>query len=149
MKDNTVLVSVAVVFKGKQKDPRWFVVKNGDEWELPKTIARKGESSVRASIRMMAEQGGMVAKILEEIGRSGGAAKVDGKIATQKILYYLMMFKSGEEILGFEDALWLNQTKALRKLTQKRDKEMLKDAKKLLKGLVIKKDPPPAEEEEE
>jgi ADP-ribose pyrophosphatase YjhB (NUDIX family) len=136
MQDKTVLISAAVVFKKSRGKSRWFVVKQGNgenDWEIPKTLVRRGESSVRAAIRMMAEQGGMSARVLEEVGRSGGAVKIKGKLVSQRHLYYLMVFKDGGEVLGYDDYEWLEYAKAVRKLSTKRDRMMLKQARSLLR----------------
>ena len=136
MRENILLVSAAVLFK-KLEDgsEEWFLVKEGEdaEWEIPKSIARTGESSVRASIRALQDQAGMSVKVLEEVGRSGGAAKVNGKAVTQRTVYYLIQFKNGGEVLGYDEHEWLDSRKALARLSSKRDSTMLKDAKKLLK----------------
>ena len=139
MKDNSVLVSVPIVFKKIKEDFFWFVVYQGGAWELPKTMVRRGESSVRASIRLMAEQGGMRAKVLEEVGRASGAAKISGRAITQKYLFYLMRFKDGGEVLGFEATEWLPYAQAVRKLAAKRDKTQLKSAKALYKEIDLKR----------
>ena len=137
MKDNTLLVSASLVYRKKAKLMEWFLIKQTEDqgWELPKTIARTGESSVRAGIRAMAEQGGMRAKVLEEVGRSGGAAKVNGRAVTQRTIYYLMEYKDGGEVLGYSDYQWVEHSKALRTVGTKRDQQMIKDAKKLLKEI--------------
>lgn len=141
MKDNTILVSSPVVFK-EGKEPLWFVVKQNEDsdWELPKTIVRKGESSVRGAIRAMAEQGGMRANVLEEVGRGGGAAKVNGRNVGQKFIYYLLVFREGSEVLGYAENQWLPYSKAVRKLAQKRDQKMLREANKMLKSIDVAED---------
>jgi ADP-ribose pyrophosphatase YjhB (NUDIX family) len=143
MVEKTILVSIPVVFKRAKgsKDIFWFLVKEKDSeiWGFPKTIVRRGESSVRAGIRFMAEQGGMRAKVLEEAGRSGGAAKINGRAVTQRYLYYLMVFKDGGEVLGFEDSIWLEHGKALRRLESKRDIQAFKQAKVILKEVQKKR----------
>lgn len=134
---NTVLVSAAVVFKnhkGKGK-PEWFVSEQskGGEWEIPKVVVRKGESSVRAAIRMTGEKGSMTTRVLEEIGRAGGVATVSGRTLPQRYIYYLMLLKSSmEEPIGFSNFAWLEYAKAVRKLSSKRERAMLKVARKML-----------------
>jgi ADP-ribose pyrophosphatase YjhB (NUDIX family) len=135
MADKTVIVSVAVVFRKRGKKTYWFVVRPVEEnslWELPRTMVRRGESSVRASIRAMAEQGGMRAKALEEVGRSGGAVKLKGKPVVQRSLYYLMAWKDGGEVIGYAEHQWLEYGKAVRRVPAKRDKMMLKQARDML-----------------
>jgi len=135
MKNDRVLVSGAVVFKEYRGKQTWLVVKRGEEngWEIPKTIVRKGESSVKAAIRIMGEQGDMAAQVLEEAGRAGGSTLINGKVVPQKNIYYLMMQRSAGEILGFEKHRWLEYAKAVRKLESKRERAMLKQARKELK----------------
>lgn len=134
------LVAASLVYKGKD-DLFWFLVreKEDSDWEVPKTNAKHGESSVRASIRSLGEQAGMRVKVLEEVGRHGGAAKVNNKIVTQRTIYYLIAHKDGEEILGFVESDWVEHSQALRKVSSKLDREMLKDARALLMDIRAKK----------
>ena len=135
MKNDKVLVSGAVIFKEYRGKQTWLVVKRSEEngWEIPKTVVRKGESSVKAAIRMMGEQGDMAAQVLEEAGRAGGSISINGKVVPQKNIYYLMMQRSTGEILGFEKHKWLEYSKAARRLGSKREQSMLKQAKKELR----------------
>lgn len=112
-----------------------MLVKQKDEegWEFPKITVRRGESSVRAAIRMTGEQAGMNARVLEEAGRFSGFATVNDKTIPQKHLYYIMLQKSGGEIMGFERFEWLEFDKALKKLAPKKEKDVLKNAKSVLK----------------
>lgn len=133
---NLVLVSSAICFRGDGKDRKWLLVKNSEEGDLefPRTMVRKVESSVRASIRMMGEQGGITVRVLEEAGRAGGVTSVNNKIVPQRHIYYLMMHLSdaGEEI-GFIESSWVETSGVTRKLSTKREKQMFQDAKKILK----------------
>ena len=67
MKEQTILVSVPVIARKDGAKIRWFIVKQSDEngWELPKVVVRKVESSVRAAIRSVSEQGGMRSQVYE------------------------------------------------------------------------------------
>jgi len=108
-KNNILTISGAIVFKDYRARRKFLVVKVKDEegWEFPKVTVRRGESSVRAAIRMTGEQAGMNARVLEEAGRFSGTAQINGKSIPQKHLYYIMLQKSGGEIMGFEKFLWL------------------------------------------
>jgi ADP-ribose pyrophosphatase YjhB (NUDIX family) len=141
MAERIHLVSAAVVYKKDGRDTLWFLVreKEDGDWEIPKTVARGGESSVRAAIRMLGEQGGMRVKVLEEVGRHGGAARVGERIVTQRTIYYLIAHKEGQEILGFIEAEWVEHSAALRRVGTKLDREMLKDARALLSEIREKK----------
>lgn len=138
-KDQTVLVSVPVIFRRDGDKLRWFIVKAQPEsnWELPKVIVRKVESSVRAAIRSVSEQGGMRAQVYEEVGRQGGATKVNGQAVSQRYIYYLMMYKGGaEEVLEFAASDWQDFSNAKKKLDTKRDQNMLEEANSLTKKLL-------------
>ena len=141
MNKNTILVSGAVVFDEKIDKCLFLLVGQTSDgsWEFPKVIVRKGESSVRASLRLMGEKGGMSTTVLEEVGRSGGVVTINGKTIPQRHIYYLMILRSSViEVIGFEDILWAEYSLALKKLTSKREKLMLKQAKQIYK--VWKKD---------
>ena len=134
-KNNQIAVSGAIVFKEYRRKKLFMVVKHSQEgkWEIPKVTVRRGESSVRASLRMIGEMAGMNARVLEEAGRTTAAATLNGKSVPQKTYYYLLIHKAGGEILGFQDFVWLEYGKAQKKLELKREKEMLRGAKDVLK----------------
>ncbi len=141
MKQKLILVGIAIVYRKVKDKPHWFVVKQKEdfEWELPRTNARRGESSVRSVIRMMGEQAAMNVKVQEEVGRAGGAAMIGGQTIPQKQIYYLLVCKEAHEVLSFLDYDWLEYSKATRKLKNKKDLAMLKVAKDLLKEIESKK----------
>jgi len=134
-KNTNLLISGAVAFRDHGGKRKWLVIKVADknEWEIPKITVRRGESSVRASLRMTGEMAGMNARVLEEAGRTSGGAVVNGKSVPVKYYYYLMMQKSAGEMVGFAQYQWLEYDKASRKLGLKREKDMLKGAKDTLK----------------
>ncbi len=137
MNNNLVLVSGAIVFKDQGKKTRWFIVKQSEEedWEIPKALVRKAESSVRAALRMMGEKGGMSTKVLEEAGRAGGVTTINGKALPQRHIYYLILLRSdSQEAIGFKDHAWLEYAKAVRKLSSKRERAMLKQARKVYRS---------------
>lgn len=151
-KDENMMVSVAVVFKKHDGNPtKWFIVKTSAEsdWELPRTIVRRGESSVRGSLRMTSEQGGMRTRVLEEVGRTTGAARVNNKAVTQKVLYYLMSCREGGEIIGFHEYDWVEYKTIAKKLKNKKDLTQIAKAKDLLKELEGKNDTRTDEETDE
>ena len=131
LKNNTLLISGAVVVKKAQNGRKyWFLVRQSEDegWEIPKVVVRKGESSVRASIRMTGEQGGITAQALEEAGRSGGSTTLNGKVVPRRSIYYLMLFKASGEILGFLEHGWFEYASARKKISTKTEKDMLKQA---------------------
>lgn len=135
MKNNRLLIGGAIIFKDTRKKRSWLIVKeekDGD-WEIPKVTGRKGESSVRSVIRMTGEQAGINARVLEEAGRVEGETTVNGKTVRKRTLYYLMMQRSASEIIGFGDFEWLDYSKAYKKISSRREKIMLSQAREVLK----------------
>jgi len=131
-----IVIGGAIVFKDNRGKRQYLVVKNKEDgdWEIPKVTVRKGESSVRSVIRMTGEQGGISARVLEEVGRSSGTTVINGKAIPQKHYYYLMMQKGGSsELIGFSSFKWMQYSDAIKKLVLKKEKEILKDAVGVLK----------------
>lgn len=129
---NQVLVAGATLFRNPKEDMEWFITKSvaDNKWELPKVIVRKGESSVRAVLRIMGEKGGMTTRVLEEAGRAGGVTTVGGKTIPQRHIYYLMLLKStAGEPIGFGESEWLDFAGAVKKLSSKREQTVLKQAR--------------------
>lgn len=125
-----------MVFRDSRGKRQFLLVKQREEdgWEIPKVTVRKGESSVRAVIRMTSEQGGMTARVLEEAGRATTTTVINAKSIPQKFYYYLMLQKGGgNEMIGFSQFKWLQYGEAVEKAVLKRDKEMLKGGRDVLK----------------
>lgn len=138
MKSNGTLVSGGVILRERGKKREWLLVKQtlDSDWELPRVNVRRGESSVRAVLRMSSEQGGMNVRVLEEAGRFNAQVKVSGKEITKLHIYYLMLQKAGTEMIGFADGEWHEYLRASKKLKSKRDQTMLKQAKDVYKKLL-------------
>jgi ADP-ribose pyrophosphatase YjhB (NUDIX family) len=134
MAEKILLESVGVICRKQKGEVVWLLVKqeSDGDWELPRGMVRKGESSVRAAIRTMSEKLGMKAKVLEEAGRSGGAAKIKEQIVTKRTLYYLMQYRDGFEMLGVFEAKWMSYKEAIKKISSKREQGMLKEAKNII-----------------
>lgn len=132
-----ITISGAIVFRDCRGKRQFLVVKTNEdsEWEFPKVTVRRGESSVRAAIRLTGEQGGITARVLEEAGRFTGSGVVNGKSVSQKYYYYLMLQKGGpSEMIGFFDHKWLDVADLSKKVNLKKEKEMFKGAREVLKG---------------
>lgn len=145
-------MSGIVLFREQNGKVSWFITKHNEknEWELPKVVVRKGESSVRAVIRIMGEKGGMTTRVLEEAGRTSATVTTDNKTSPQKTFFYLMMLRSGSsDTIGFGEYAWLEYPKAASRLTSKKEKSILKSAKELLKAWKKERKNHPEEEEEE
>ena len=135
MKNNQLTISGAVVFKEVRGKKLFLVVKlpNEDKWEIAKVTVRRGESSIRAAIRMTSEQAGMNARVLEEAYRSTSSVFVNGKSVPQRFYYYLMRLRAISEVLGFQDFKWVEIPKAVQMVYLKREKTVFVNAKKVLK----------------
>jgi len=151
MNKDLVLISGAIVYRATKGKKRWFLAKQSGEdgdWEIPKIIVRKAESSARGAMRLMLEQMDMDTQVLEEAGRAGGSATISGKVVPQRHLYYIMLFKEKEEeeeekrekkeeveeiVIGFDDHGWFEYAQAVRKLRSKRERLMLKQGRKELR----------------
>ncbi len=136
-KDNQqISIGGAIVFRDYRGKRQILLVqqKEGDEWEIPKVTVRRGESSVRAVIRMISEQGGMSVRVLEEAGRVNTTAEVNGKSVPQRFYYYIMMQRSGGlDAVGFFKSKWTEYGDATKKVALKKEKEMLKSTKDYLR----------------
>jgi 8-oxo-dGTP pyrophosphatase MutT (NUDIX family) len=135
-KNQQILIGGAIVFRDNRGKRQFLLVrqKEDGDWEIPKITVRRGESSVRAAIRMISEQGGMAARVLEEIGRLSGNTVINGKSVSQKFYYYLMVQKAGgSELIGFSDFKWLEYGDAVKKIITKKEKEMMKNGRDVLK----------------
>jgi len=129
--NKSVLVSGAAVFRDYNDKIEWLLVKETAEndWEIPKTIVRKGESSVRAAIRMLGQKGSMTGRVLEEVGRSGGVSTVNGKTVPRRFIYYIMYTKfQSQEAIGYAEVAWLEYKNAVKKLPTKKEQTILKDS---------------------
>ena len=131
-----ILIGGALVFRDNRGKRQWLVTKQKEDgdWEIPKVTVRRGESSVRAVIRMTGEQAGITARVLEEAGRLTGGTVVNNKSIPQKLYYYLMIQRAGGgEVIGFDEFKWLEYGDAFKKITLKREKDILKSGKEVLK----------------
>ncbi len=131
-----VLIGGAVVFRDNRGKRQYLIVKSKEDgdWEIPKVTVRRGESSVRAVIRLTGEQGGITARVLEEAGRYTGNVIVNGNSISQKYYYYLMFQKGGSsELIGFADYKWVEASDVTKKIESKKEIEMFKSAREVLK----------------
>lgn len=138
MKNNNQQITIggAIVFRENRGKRQFLIVKTKEDgdWEIAKVIVRKGESSVRSVIRLTGEQGGMTARVLEEAGRAAGTTILNGKPVAQKYYYYILLQRGGpSELIGFVAFKWLELAEAIKKVPLKREKEMFRLAREVLK----------------
>ena len=131
-----ITIGGAIVFRDNRGKRQFLLVKTKEEgdWEIPKVIVRKGESSVRSVIRLTGEQGGMTTRVLEEAGRATGTTILNNKSLPQKYYYYLMLQKGGSsELIGFAEFKWLEYGEAVKRVPLKREKDMFRLGREVLK----------------
>ncbi len=131
-----IVIGGAIVFRDYRGKRQYLLVKTKEDsdWEIPKVIVRKGESSVRSVIRLTGEQGGMTTRVLEEVGRSMGTTILNGKSIPQKYYFYLLLQKGGSsDLIGFLEFKWLEYGDAVKKVILKREKDMFKLSREVLK----------------
>lgn len=124
-KNNTVLVAGVALHRLHDEKEEWFILKKleNEGWELPKIVVRKGESSVRAALRVMGEKGAMSTKVLEEATRFNSTINANGKNLSQRTIYYVMILKSSpSEVIGFGEFEWLEYSAAFKRLDKKEQK---------------------------
>lgn len=131
-----ITIGGAIVFRDNRGKRQFLLVKTkeGGDWEIPKVTVRRGESSVRSVIRLTGEQGGITARILEEAGRYTLNTVINGTPVVQKYYFYLMLQKGGSsDLIGFQEFKWLEAADVLKKLSSKKEKEMIKSGREVLK----------------
>jgi 8-oxo-dGTP pyrophosphatase MutT (NUDIX family) len=131
-----ITIGGAIVFRENRGKRQFLIVKTKEDgdWEIAKVIVRKGESSVRSVIRLTGEQGGMTARVLEEAGRATGTIILNGKAVPQKYYYYILLQRGGpSELIGFVAFKWLELADVVKNVTLKREKEMFRLAREVLK----------------
>lgn len=114
----------------------WLVTKTDkdSEWELPKSLVRRGESSVSALIRAMQDDMGLKGRIIEEAGRNSLVKKVDGEQVNEKHLYYVARTSVADETNGkFAEKKWTQFSRAQKLLGSVREQKILQLAQEVLK----------------
>lgn len=130
------LVAGATIYKKRNSSREWLLVKKDskDDWELPKGLVKRGESSVSSVLRTIRENVGLTVQIIEEAGRTIVPKVKNGQRLTDKIIFYL-----GERISIFPleptyaQERWLPYSRARRLLGLGREKKILEQANDVLK----------------
>ena len=133
---SAILVSGGMMVREQSGKEKWFMIKQSEDsdWEWPTVVVKKGESSVRAILRVIEEKGGMTARVLEEAGRFGGVVTSGGETLPQRHLFYLILLKAkSPEAIGFSESAWFEFQTASKKTSSKREKQVFKQAKEAYK----------------
>lgn len=138
--EEEILVSAAVVYKeplrkynGKSRTS-WLLVKaaNDSEWQLPKGVVRRTESSVRAAIRTLSEVAGIRGRVLEEVGKISARSGKNGRILTKRTIYYLIQQRGKDDIEASSKTVWVDPKNIRGKVKSATEKKMLTEARKVL-----------------
>lgn len=132
------------VFKtSKDKKVKWLIIKPAgtDRWQLPKGKIDKGESSAQAALREVKEEGEVETKIIEKIGSSSYFYVFNDTKCFKTVTYFLMEVvkktKEGHD-QEIDEVTFQEFDKALKLLTFKDDKNILKKAKEILESPIQK-----------
>lgn len=131
------LIAGAVAYRERRGLVEWFLVKAADNnnWELPKSDVRRGESSVRAALRHLKEGAGVRALVLEEAGRVNVSSTRQGNSTDEKLIFYLMRQSKGAPEIGiFLEGKWLKLALAKKQLKLTREQKVLSQAADVLKA---------------
>ena len=127
-----------IVFK-KEKGRTYVLVTQHSAhhgWVFPKGLVDKGEDRAATALREVKEEGGVTAKIIQELPPTEYFYKSEDQTIKKKVTYFLMEYVSGDirdHDWEMEAAEWLMIDQVEERLTYKSDKEVFQEAKKLLK----------------
>lgn len=137
MPEEQVLIGGALVFRDRGKKTSWLVVKPEDEneWQLPKGLVFREESSVRAVMRTLGKIAGLRSAIIEEVGRTNSTTARKGTSLSRRVIYYLVQLKGkaeeGEMSMPIK-LQWLKFASAKTRLGTANEKKMLIEARSML-----------------
>ncbi|OGY26119.1 MAG: hypothetical protein A2Z24_01850 [Candidatus Woykebacteria bacterium RBG_16_44_10] len=106
-------------------------------WVFPKGLIDSGEDKKTTALREVNEEGGVAAKIIQELPPTEYFYQLEGEKIKKKVVYFLMEYISGD--IGDHDwemeaAEWVPLEKVEERLTYKTDKELFKKTAKFLKN---------------
>ena len=105
-------------------------------WGFPKGLIDKGEDKKTTALREVSEEGGVQAKIIDDLTLSEYFYKFEGDTIKKKVNYFLMEYLSGDPVdhdWEMEDARWIPLEKVGEKLSFANDKKVFQEAKKKIK----------------
>ncbi|MBI2022459.1 NUDIX hydrolase [Candidatus Daviesbacteria bacterium] len=130
----------AIVFK----DGKVLLIKNKSIkdkkisfWGFPKGHIEKEESSKDAALRELEEETGIKAEIIKKVGESRYIFTQGGERIFKIVIVYLMKYLSGEakpQIAEIDEVVWMDPDQALKTLTFKNDRDLLKKVIEIKNG---------------
>ncbi|NOY14743.1 MAG: NUDIX domain-containing protein [bacterium] len=130
-----------VVYKQEGNKIKWLIIKPAGrkEWRLPKGVIESNETSVRAAIREVQEEGGVIAAIKEKVGQIRYFYTQDGEKFLKEVIFFLMEYLEGnpeEHDDEVEKAMFVPFDQAYNKLSYETEKEILVQANEILKKKI-------------
>lgn len=112
-------------------------VRGGKAWCLPKGIINKGEDPPTAALREVREETGLSGAIVEEIGKISYwyYLKEDMIRIHKTVHFFLMKYMTGstdDHDHEVDEARWLPIDEALKKLSYKSEKDMVRKAREMI-----------------
>lgn len=114
-----------------------IAVKNKTIWTLPKGLIDEGETVEESAIREVREETGLSGEIVKRIGEKSYWFYLKEKNAKcrKKVTYFLIRYESGNidnYCWEVDEARWVEINDAIKMVSYKSDKDILKAAKKIL-----------------
>jgi 8-oxo-dGTP diphosphatase len=128
-----------VIFK--KEDSLFYValiaIKNKTIWTLPKGLIDEGESIEESAIREVREETGLIGSIVKKIGEKSYWFYLREKNAKcrKKVTYFLIRYEGGnidDYCWEVDEARWYEINEAIKMVSYKSDKDILKEAKRIL-----------------
>ncbi len=125
------------ILKPVQDDIRILVSQHSQHhgWVFPKGLIDNGVTKEHAAIREVAEEVGVIGKIIESLKPVVYWYQMDGVKRKKTVHYFLMEYISGDITIHdweMENVEWLPMDKVADRLTYPSDKKVWKQANKLL-----------------
>lgn len=114
-----------------------IAIKNKSIWTLPKGIIDKGEKAETISVREIKEETGLTGRIIDTLGDKSYWFYMKGENTKcrKTVTYFLLEYESGsteDYIWEVDDAKWFDLDDAIKQVSYKTDREILKKAKEKL-----------------
>ena len=98
---------------------------------LPKGHLDPGETDEAAAVREVAEETGVVAELIDKLGDVEYSYERRGRRRNKRVAFYLFEYRSGsveDHDHEIEEARWIPLTEAIRDLTYKGEREIVRRA---------------------